>query len=194
MTAGSEDGTAGGRGRLRTSRADREQAIEVLKSAFVSGRLTKGEFDLRVGRVFASRTYAGLHALTADLPGEVTIARPPGDDVADPGRMLRFRTAVGVGAVGGGISMASAAALLLQPGGVPAAFGVIVVGLTGVLVTGLLAALLMLLSWVVRSQSGAAPGPPSGPADVRPKRQAPARPLRSATPDRWHSASSAIPA
>jgi hypothetical protein len=56
VTAGREDGTAGARGRLRTSHADREQAIDELKAAFVQGRLTKDEFDLRVGWVFASRT------------------------------------------------------------------------------------------------------------------------------------------
>ncbi len=64
MTAGREDGTAGALGQLRTSHADREQAIDVLKAAFVQGRLTKDEFDLRVSQVFASRTYAALDAQT----------------------------------------------------------------------------------------------------------------------------------
>ena len=66
MTAGREDGTAGALGQLRTSHADREQTIDLLKAAFVQGRLTKDEFDLRVGQVFASRTYADLDALTAE--------------------------------------------------------------------------------------------------------------------------------
>ena len=57
-----------GRGRLRASHADREQVIDTLKNAFVQGRLTKDEFDSRVGDVLASRTYADLAALTADLP------------------------------------------------------------------------------------------------------------------------------
>jgi hypothetical protein len=68
---------AGGRGRLRASHADREQAIEVLKAAFVQGRLDRDEFDLRVGRVLASLTYAGLATLTADIPARLTSARPP---------------------------------------------------------------------------------------------------------------------
>jgi hypothetical protein len=69
---------AGGRGRLRASRADREQAIEVLKAAFVQGRLDQDEFSLRVGRALASRTYADLAALTTDLiPARLTRARPP---------------------------------------------------------------------------------------------------------------------
>ena len=79
MMAGPGDETAGGargRGRLRASHADREQAIEVLKAAFVQGRLTKGEFDARVGQGFASRTYAELAAVTADLPAAPAVAPP----------------------------------------------------------------------------------------------------------------------
>ena len=59
---------AAGRGCLRASRADREHVIDVLKAAFVQGRLTKDELDLRAGQAFASRTFADLTALTADLP------------------------------------------------------------------------------------------------------------------------------
>ena len=73
MTAGREDGTAGAQGRL-DSRADRDEAIDVLKAAFVQGRLTKDELDLRVGQVLASRTYADLAALIADVPSQVTSA------------------------------------------------------------------------------------------------------------------------
>ena len=47
---------------------DRERTTDVLKAAFTEGRLTKGEFDERTGRVLAARTYADLHALVADLP------------------------------------------------------------------------------------------------------------------------------
>ena len=49
-----------GRGDLRASHADREQAIETLKAAFVHGRLDRDEFGLRVDQTFASRTYAEL--------------------------------------------------------------------------------------------------------------------------------------
>ena len=114
MTAGREDGTAGALGRLRTSHADREQAVDVLKAAFVQGRLTKDEFDLRVGQVFASRTYADLDALTADIPDGVTSAEPPAGHAREPGRMLSFKTAARVGAVGASPSMASAAVVLVQ--------------------------------------------------------------------------------
>jgi hypothetical protein len=57
-----------GLGRLRASHSDREHVVDVLKAAFVQGRLTKDEFDMRVGQTFASRTYAELAALTADIP------------------------------------------------------------------------------------------------------------------------------
>ena len=56
------------RNRLRASHADREQVIGLLKAAFVHGRLTKEEFDGRVDRAFAARTYAELTRLTDDLP------------------------------------------------------------------------------------------------------------------------------
>ena len=172
MTAGREDGTAGALGQLRTSHADRERAIDVLKAAFVQGRLTKDVFDLRVGQVFASRTYADLDALTADIPDEVTSAHSPAGQAREPGSVLSFKTAARAGAVGAVPSMASAAAVLVQSSGVPAVVGALLVGLTGLFVAGLLAALLVLLSWVVRrSQRGAAQGPPSGPAGLTSKRQ-----------------------
>jgi hypothetical protein len=54
-------GTAG-HGRLRAAHADRDDVIDTLKAAFAQGRLTKDEFDARVGHTLASRTYAELAA------------------------------------------------------------------------------------------------------------------------------------
>jgi hypothetical protein len=66
---GDELAAAGkGSGNLVASQADREQTIEMLKVAFVQERLTRDEFDLRVGQALASRTYAELAAVTADIP------------------------------------------------------------------------------------------------------------------------------
>lgn len=63
--------------RLRASHADREQVIEVLKAAFVQGRLTKDELDERAGQALSARTYAELTAVTADLPvGLITDGMP----------------------------------------------------------------------------------------------------------------------
>jgi hypothetical protein len=61
---------------MRSSHADREQAIEVLKDAFTQGRLDKDELDARVGHAFASRTYAELAAVTADIPAAPAAVEP----------------------------------------------------------------------------------------------------------------------
>ena len=192
MTAGHEDSTAGARGQLRTSRADREQAVDVLKAAFVQGRLTKDELGQRVGQALASRTYADLGALTADIPALETGDQPPARHAREPGRALSVKTAARVGAVGASPAVASAAVVMMQSSGVPAVAGVLLVGLTGLLAAGLLTALLMLLSWAVRrSQTGAAQGPPSGPAGLQSKRQPPSRQLPPARHQPWHTAEAA---
>ena len=84
MTAEPEDQmavAAAGRSRLRASHTDREHAIDMLKAAFVHGRVTKDEFDARVGQAFASRTYAELAAVTANIP-----ARQFADQPRNPAR------------------------------------------------------------------------------------------------------------
>ena len=63
--------------RLRVSHTDRERVIDVLKAAFVQGLVAKDEFDARVGQTLASRTYAELAAVTADLPAGLIGDRPP---------------------------------------------------------------------------------------------------------------------
>jgi uncharacterized membrane protein len=84
---GPGDGTAapaGGRGHLRTSHADRERVIDVLKAAFVQGMLAKGEFDARVGQVLTSRTFAELGAVTADIPAGPIAAQAPAPALVQP--------------------------------------------------------------------------------------------------------------
>jgi hypothetical protein len=192
VAAGPEDRTVGAWGHLRTSRADREQVIDVLKAGFVQGRLTMDEFELRVGQALTSRTYADLAALTADIPGWVTSARPVAEPDRKPGTVLSFKTVARVSAVGASPSMAFAATLMVQSGGVPAVVGVILVGLTGLFVAGFLAALLTFLSWAVqRSRRRSAQGPPSGPARLASRRQAPGRQLPSTRRDPWHMAEAA---
>ena len=75
MTGPGDEIAAGGY--LRASHADREQVIGTLKASFVQGMLDKDEFDLRLGQTLASRTYADLAALTADLPAGLAPAQPP---------------------------------------------------------------------------------------------------------------------
>ena len=53
---------------MRASSADRERAVDVLKAGFAEGRLTQDEYNDRMGRAYAARTYGELTALTADLP------------------------------------------------------------------------------------------------------------------------------
>ena len=76
---GDEIATAKGRGRggLRASHADREQVIGALQAAFVQGRLTEDELGVRVDRVYASRTYAELAEVIADIPTALTGAQSP---------------------------------------------------------------------------------------------------------------------
>ena len=47
---------------------DRDHAIDVLKVAFVQGRLSMDEFDARIGPVLTSRTQAELATVTDDIP------------------------------------------------------------------------------------------------------------------------------
>jgi Domain of unknown function (DUF1707) len=61
---------------LMASQADRERVIDLLKAAFVQGRLDRDEFDSRVGQALASRTNWELAAVTADIPAELIGALP----------------------------------------------------------------------------------------------------------------------
>lgn len=54
--------------RMLASVADRDRAIKVLQESFAEGRLTKDEFEQRVGQAIVSRDFRELLALTADLP------------------------------------------------------------------------------------------------------------------------------
>lgn len=92
---------AGGQGRLRASHTDHEQVIEVLKAAFVQGRLDRDEFDLRMSRALASRTCADQAVLTADLPGGLAATQPPPSTpvageprIPRPGLVLTMATVV----------------------------------------------------------------------------------------------------
>ncbi len=99
------------RGDLRTSQDDREQVIGTLKAAFVQGRLTEEELGVRAGQVYASRTYAELAGITADIPDELagrTRARTP----RDPWRATKIAWRVEYS-----VFLPGLVALLLMPGG-----------------------------------------------------------------------------
>jgi nitrate reductase NapE component len=70
-----------GSARFLAADADRERTVDVLKTAFVYGTLTRDELTLRTGRALTARTYAELAAITAGLtpaaPRPATQARAP---------------------------------------------------------------------------------------------------------------------
>ena len=98
---------------LRASRADRERVIDLLKAAFVQGRLDRDEFDARIGQAVASRTYGELAAVTAGIPAELTAA-PPSRPPGRARRRIPFNAAVTGGACMAGLVNVGMAAVLLS--------------------------------------------------------------------------------
>ena len=164
----------GGDSHLIASQGDREQVFDALKAAFVQGRLTKDEFDQRVGQALAS--YAELDALTADIPAGPTEPQPSEAVRESHNRKVIQRgTAAGVG-----VSMAFTAAMVMVAGGSPVV-GAVAVPLAGLFVAVLLAGLLTLLSWVLEKGSSRQPsqGRPPGPDGKASQRMASADPAKS---------------
>lgn len=62
---------------LRASDADRAAVAEELGRHMSAGRLTVDEYDDRLARAYAARTYGELDALTTDLPGSPPAAPVP---------------------------------------------------------------------------------------------------------------------
>jgi hypothetical protein len=116
---------AGGRARMRASHADREQVIDLLKAAFVQGRLAKDELDLRVGQVLASRTYADLGVLTADISAGPVRAPSPSPARKPPSvpAPMAVRAAAGLMCAGAVLTLADVVIVLVTLGGVRWAAG-----------------------------------------------------------------------
>jgi DUF1707 SHOCT-like domain len=136
-----------GHGRLRVSHADREQVVDLLKAAFVQGRLTPDELDGRIGQVLAARTYADLTALTADLPAEperAPIAAPVPVPAQAGTRNQSAKKAVKSGAVAIGaavVVLCGTVAALGQPAAaiLVAIFMTVLAGVAAALVSALIA-------------------------------------------------------
>jgi len=118
VTTGPEDhrpedhgrAAAARRGQLRASQADREDAIDTLKAAYVAGRLSEDEFEARVGQAFAARTHADLATITGDIPAALVAARP----ARMPDRMVAWGTGVIIAAAAlGGALLVGGSALIL---------------------------------------------------------------------------------
>lgn len=65
------------RDRMRAADSDRELVARRLQRAQSEGRLDLHEFDERVRRAWAARTYGELARVTADLPDDRVPASPP---------------------------------------------------------------------------------------------------------------------
>jgi hypothetical protein len=108
-----------GRGRLLASDADRERALDLLKTAFVHGTLTTTDLDVRAGRVLTARTYADLAALTSGLAPAPPKARAPAKATPKPHppRCRARRKVVAWSATGVLLPAALATAFLTPYGG-----------------------------------------------------------------------------
>jgi hypothetical protein len=157
MSGTGDEMATGGRGLQRASDADREQVVDALKAAFVQGRLTKDEFDLRVGQVFASRTYADLDLLTADIPAGSAKIRPlePAIRTPEPARNpnRKFIARATITVAGVGMVPSEAVGIAVHHPVV----GLFVGAFVGGLAAALMAGLLTFLSWVLSKSAGERP-------------------------------------
>jgi Domain of unknown function (DUF1707) len=64
-------------GRFLASDADRERVVDLLKTAFVHGLLTKDELGIRTGQALIARTYAELAGITTGLTARPAESRAP---------------------------------------------------------------------------------------------------------------------
>jgi len=62
-----------GREDMRAGDSDRKAVADQLKTALDEGRLDLGEYDERLQRTYAAKTYSDLDGLLTDLPGTVPV-------------------------------------------------------------------------------------------------------------------------
>lgn len=137
--------------------AGREQVIAALKAAYVEGRLTKDEFDLRVGLALAM--YAELDALTADIPAAPPAVTPTAaTEPAVTAHAELAREAANKKMIRQGTGAIAGLTFVLVTAGVMPYNPVIAV-MVGALLTCFMsvlsAGLLTLLSWAMDRRSGA---------------------------------------
>ena len=77
MAARAGDPMAGGKQRqMRAADADRDQVAGILGAAYTEGRLSKDEYDARLGAALSARTYADLDQVVTDLPARPAMGGP----------------------------------------------------------------------------------------------------------------------
>jgi hypothetical protein len=64
-----------GQEQMRAGDGDRQRVVDRLRLALDEGRLDLGEYDERVQRAYAAKTYGDLDGLLDDLPGTVPAER-----------------------------------------------------------------------------------------------------------------------
>ena len=140
MAAGpGDEREAAGRSHLRVPDADREQVIEVLKAAFVQGRLAKEDFDMQVGQVLASRTYADLDQVTALPAGAAACQRPQARPRATPWQPVGSNRMVAASGAYVSIPLVLLAALLLTGNGIFFVLAVVALGMEAPVATVIMA-------------------------------------------------------
>ena len=130
MVAGPFDPRARSHAHMLASDADREHVVEVLKTAFVQGRLTIDELRLRAGLALASRTYAELGVTIADIPAPRLKPPPPPRSVRPAAQASADPPVAPVGRMPAGAKAAVWAAFLTYYGGFLVIFLIAFTGLT----------------------------------------------------------------
>ena len=153
MVVGPGDEAAGtGRyGSVRASHADRDRVVDMLKAAFVQGRLAKDEFDLRLSRVLTSRTYADLDALTADIPAALLrpqLPEPTREAASPPARESTERKIVKAWAFATVVLPSVAVGVALLKEGTALAYIAIAMAMFACVVAVPVSGLLILHSWI----------------------------------------------
>ena len=71
---------------MRAADTDRIQVAQLLTEAAAQGRLQMTEYEDRLTKAYAAKTYEELDRLSADLPGRSTPARGSGPPTRRPRR------------------------------------------------------------------------------------------------------------
>lgn len=79
---------------IRVSDAERESVAELLRDAYVAGRLDRGEFDERSAAACSAKTRGQLSDLTADLPMPVQAGDLPAGDLTVLGARRKGKPAI----------------------------------------------------------------------------------------------------
>ena len=103
---------------MRASDSDRDAVVSDLSKHLQAGRLTAGEFDERMGRALAARTWGELRDLLADLPAtRLAPQAPAARSFSAQPRPLSGRCAPPLIAVLAGIGIATAVLVDVTHGG-----------------------------------------------------------------------------